>query len=107
MPHMVRPLRPGLFSQGETELFDDGIGQNFARNAFDFGLSLLPTQSSVERKFAVFSLADALEPFVAHFLERAVNRLALGIEDTLLKRDVDVGCHKGIIIRDRLGAGSY
>src|SRR5579864_1122966 len=95
-----RPRRPGLFSQRETELFDDRIGQDLAGDTFDFGLGLFPTQASVQRELEILSLPDALQALAAHLLERAVNRFALGVENTLLERNVDVGCHTLIIIRD-------
>jgi hypothetical protein len=39
------------------------------------------------------SLADFFEALISHFPERALNRFALGIEDTLLEGDINVSFH--------------
>ena len=60
---------------------------------------LFARQATIKGEFEILSLADTLQAFVTHLLEGALNGFALWIENTLLQRDVDVGCHKGIIIR--------
>src|SRR5690242_6863664 len=100
MPHMERPQGSlALFRQGETELFNDWIGQHFAGDALDFRLDLFAGQSPVQRKLKILSLANALQTLVAHLLKCALNGFALRVENAFLQRDVNVGCHKKIIIR--------
>src|SRR5579863_3071065 len=104
--HVETSIRGGevpLFGQRKLELFNDGVGQNFAGNALHFGLSLFARQIAVQRQLKVFSLPHTFQALIAHLLEGALNGLALRIEDTFLERNVDVGCHKEIIIR---GAGT-
>src|ERR1700680_1935803 len=105
MPHIRTskdfPARP-LFGQGETELFDDRIGQHFAGDSLNLGLRLFARQSPVQRQLKILPLANAFQAFVPHFLERAVNGFALRVENAFLQRDVNVGCHKTVIIRDGL-----
>src|SRR5579863_8101065 len=112
MPHMEKPQRspaPELLGQGEreTEFFNHWVGQNFAGDAFDLRLRLFARQSPVQRELKIFSLAHALQALVAHLLERALNGFALRIENTLLQRDVNVGCHKKMIINDRPGSERF
>lgn len=95
-----------LLVQGKPELFDDGVGEHLTGDPFDFSLGLFAGESSLQRELEVLSLAYALQSFVAHFLESALNGLALGIENAFLERDVNVGCHKKIIIREGLGDGA-
>src|ERR1035437_4929097 len=106
MPHIKKTSRdfprPFLLGQGETELFNYGVGQHFAGDALDLGLRLFARQSSVQRQLKILPLANAFQTFVSHLLERALDGLALGVENAFLQRDVDVGCHKKIIIRDGL-----
>src|SRR5215831_16117055 len=101
MPHMTDPLRRlDLFSEAETEFFDDGIRQNLAGNPFDFCLRLFARQNTIEGEFEIFSLPHAFQALVAHFLQRAVDGFTLRIENALLERNVNAGCHKATIIRE-------
>src|SRR5580658_6458329 len=88
MPHM-RGLR-GLVFEGAAILFDYRIGEHFPGNAFNLGLRLFAAQTAIEGKLEILALANIVHAFVAHFLQRALDSLALRIEDTLLERDVDV-----------------
>src|SRR5216684_599709 len=85
--------------EGAAKLFNHWIGEHIAGNALDLGLRLFTTQAAIERQFEVLALADLLQAFIAHLLERTLDGLALGIEDAFLERDVNVGFHrnKGII----------
>src|SRR5258708_15895143 len=62
-----------LLSQGKTEFFNYGVGQNFAGDTLHFGRGLFPRESSVELQFAIFSLANALQTPVSHLLEVALD----------------------------------
>src|SRR5579864_9133606 len=103
MPHIRRPQRiprPLLLGQGETEFFNYGVGQHFAGDALDFRLRLIARESPVQRQLKILTLANALQAFVSHLLERAVNGFALGVENAFLERNANVGCHKNLIIRE-------
>src|SRR5580698_4329368 len=101
MPHMEEPQRisrpeftqPGLLGQGETELFNDGIGQHFTGDPLNFSLCLSRRESPVQSELKIFPLAHTLQTLVAHLLQRALNGLALGVEHAFLERNVDIGCH--------------
>src|SRR5579872_6868449 len=104
IPHIRRPQRicdHFLLGEGETKLFNYRVGQDFAGNPLYFALRVFPGESCVQRQLKIFSLANTLQPFVAHLPERPMNGFSLGVENAFLQRDVDVGCHKNIIIRDR------
>src|SRR5271154_6933544 len=90
-----------LVCEGETELFDNRVGQHFTRNALDLGLRRLAGEPAVKSQLKIFALAHFFEPLVAHLLKRSLDRLALGIENTLLQRDVNVSFHRLSIIRQR------
>jgi hypothetical protein len=89
-----------LLSQGETVLFNDGIGQDFAGDPFNFRLCLVARQATVQSQLEIFPLPNAVQAPVPHFLQSPMNRFALGIEDAFLEGDVHVGCHKSTIIRE-------
>ena len=89
-----------LLSQGETVFFDDGIGQDFAGNPFNFRLCLVARQTTIQSQLEIFALPNALQAFVPHLLQSPMNRFALGIENAFLEGDVHVGCHKNTIIRE-------
>src|SRR5579863_291343 len=93
---------PSLLGQGkrETEFFNYGVGQHFAGDALDLGLRLFAREAAIQRELKILSLAHAIQTLVPHLFQRALNRLALGIENAFLERDVNVGCHKKIIIND-------
>jgi hypothetical protein len=89
-----------LLSQGETVLFNDGIGQDFAGYPFNFRLCLVARQATIQSQLEIFPLPNALQALVSHLLQSPMNRFALGIENAFLEGDVHVGGHKNIIIRE-------
>jgi len=89
-----------LLSQGETEFFNDGIGQDFAGDPFNFRLSLVARQATIQSQLEIFPLPNALQALVPHLLQSPMNRFALGIENAFLEGDVHVSCHKNTIIRE-------
>ena len=95
-------MRPFLLGQREAKFFNYGIGQHFSGNALDLGLRRFARESSVQRELKILSLANALQTFVTHLLEGALDGLALGVKNAFLERDVDVGCHKRFIIREQV-----
>jgi hypothetical protein len=76
-----------------VKLFNDWVGENFSRDAFDLGLRRLAVQPPLQRKFEILTLADFFQTLIAHLFERALDGFALRIENTFLKRDVNVGFH--------------
>jgi ABC-type polysaccharide/polyol phosphate transport system ATPase subunit len=77
------------------KLFNHRICQNIASYASYFRLGFSLAYTAVERKFEILALANFLEALVTHFRQRALDRLSLGIQDALLKRNVHVGFHGG------------
>ena len=84
--------------QRKTKLFDNRIGKHLAGYARYLSLGFGPVKAAIERELKIFALADLLQSLVAHFLQRALDRFALRIQDTLLERDVNVSFHGGAII---------
>src|SRR5205085_2510895 len=93
-----------LVFEGVAILFNDRVGQNLARNALDFRLSVGFGETAIQTDLEVLSLPNALQPLKAHFVQRALDSLALRIQDTFFERDVNVGSHGRNIIR-QLRAG--
>src|SRR5581483_10997085 len=73
-----------LVFQRESVFLDDRVGQYFAGDPFHFRLGLRLGQAAVQADLEVFSLPDALQSFVAHLVQRALDRLALRIQNALL-----------------------
>ena len=96
-----------LLSQGETVFFNDGIGQDFAGNSFNFRLCLVARQATIQSQLEIFPLPNSLQALVPHLLQSPMNRFALGIKDAFLQGDVDVGCHKNTIIREDAQRRTY
>jgi hypothetical protein len=82
-----------LVCERATKLFNDRIGEYFASDAFDFRLRLLAVEGGIQGELEIFSLADFFKALITHLLESAMDGLALGIEHSLLERNVDVGGH--------------
>ena len=59
-------------------------------------LRFFAAQPAIERELEILSLANFFQAFVAHLLERTVDGFALGIENTFLERNVNVGFHGGL-----------
>src|SRR5579863_8942495 len=90
MPHIKTSKRfPVWLLEGESKLFNHGIGQHFASNALHLGLRFVAREATVQRELKIFSLANAFQTLVSHLLERALNGFALGVEDAFLQRSVD------------------
>lgn len=75
------------------ELFDDGIGEDFAGDALDFGAGGVWSEGVIEGEEEVFALADGGYALVVHAGEGVADGLALGVEDGGLERDVDMCLH--------------
>lgn len=105
MPLAVGEVRAMKRDQGESvlegvaKLFDDRVGQDFACHLLDFGLSFILRESAVQADLEILALANVVQTLVAHFVESALNGLALGIQNALLEGDVNVGLHPNVIIR--------
>ena len=74
-----------LFGERETKLFDDRVGQHFARDPLDLGLSLFAREATIKGDFEILPLADALKSLVAHLFQRALDGFTLRIENCLLQ----------------------
>ena len=75
------------------KLFNHRIREDLARHALDLALGRRFVHS-VEGDLEVLALPDIGDPLISHLAERTVNGLALGIENGLLERDVNVGFHR-------------
>src|SRR4051795_6855919 len=75
------------------EFLDHRIAEYFFRHALDFGLRSGLIESAIQRDLKVLALPDLAHALVTHLVERAMDGLALRIEDGLLQRDVNVGFH--------------
>src|SRR5579864_3778527 len=95
-----RPSANSLVFQGVAVFFNHGIGEDLPRYAFHLRLRLGLAKVVVERELKVLALADITQALVAHLLQRALNGLALRVQNALLERDVDVSFHRCFIIRD-------
>src|SRR5713226_8796119 len=85
-----------LVFEGETKLFNHRIGQDVAGDARYFRLHLAPIQAAIEYELEIFALAYLFQPLTSHFLERALDRLSLWIQNALLERHVYVSFHGGL-----------
>ena len=56
-------------------------------------MTTIPRNTALQRDLEVLALAHVAHALVTHFVERAVDGLALRIENSLLQRDVNVGFH--------------
>ncbi len=65
----------------EGEVFDDGVGEDLAGDAFDFGVGGGWIEAVFEGEEEVFALADVGDAAVVHAAERSGYGLALGVED--------------------------
>src|SRR5437762_2566656 len=83
------------------ELLDHGVAENFFRHPFHFGLRGRLVKPAIQRDLEILALAHVAHAFVTHLVERAVDGLALRIEDSLLQRDVNVGFHGWIDYKSR------
>jgi hypothetical protein len=91
-------LKSGFEAEGE--FFDDGVGEDFARDALDFTLCLgeIGGKRVVESEQEVLTLADVGDAFVFHAAERTGDGLALRVEHGPLQCHVYMGLHLTLII---------
>jgi len=85
-----------LLVKFEAEFFDDGIGEDFAGDLFDFFAGGVFGEA-VEVEDEEFALADGLDFGVSERRKGVVDGLALRIEDSGFGHDPDVSFHAGII----------
>src|SRR5580700_3305425 len=85
--------KPGLVFEGISILFDDRVGEDLAGDAVDLRFGFGLAEFAVERKLEIFALAHIPQSLVAHLLQRALDGLALWIQDTLLERHINVSSH--------------
>src|SRR5215469_12023672 len=86
--------RGELILERESELFNDGVSQHFAGHALNLRLGFGLVQAAVQCDLEVLALAHVLQTPVSHLLKRSLNGFTLGIQDTLLKGDVNESSHR-------------
>src|SRR5882724_1870826 len=84
-----------LIFEGVSELFYDWIGEYVPSDSSDFGFCFRTRKPSIQRELKILALPHAFQSLITHFLESSLDRLSLGIEDTLLQRNVHVSFHGG------------
>jgi hypothetical protein len=84
--------------EGEAEFFDNRISQDFASHAPNFRFRFRTSQSTVKCELKVLTLANLFQALVAHFLQSALDRLSLRIQNALLQRNINVSFHGGFLI---------
>ena len=88
----------------EGELFDDGVGEDLARDPVHFEFGCFRCERVVEGEQEVLSLADVGDAFVFHATEGSGDGLALSIEYGAFQSDINVGLHGTDYSFGRLGA---
>jgi hypothetical protein len=73
-----------LVFEGETVLFNDGIGQNFARDPLYFGVRFVLGDSAVESNFEILSLSYLVQTLITNLGQGAMDGLSLRIQNALL-----------------------
>src|SRR3954469_20142943 len=76
------------------EFLDDRVRKHLARHALHLGFRRIAIHA-VQADLKILSLPDVLHSLVAHLAEGSLDRLSLGVENTLLQRDVYVSFHGG------------
>jgi hypothetical protein len=99
-----KTARPGdalqaLLYDFEAKFFDDGIGEDFFRDALGLRLSVFAGKA-IEIENKEFALADVFDGAEAETGEGVLNRLTLRIENGALWHDPHV-CFHGAIIAKR------
>jgi len=79
--------------EGETEFFDNRIGENFSSHALNFRFRFRPGKSAVQCELEIFALTDFLQALIAHFLESTLDGFSLRIQNALLQRNIHVSFH--------------
>ena len=80
--------------EAEGIFLDDGIGEDFARDAIDLGVGVGLGERRSEAKDEVFALADVVDTLIAHAGESLGDGFSLGVEDGALQRDIDMSLHR-------------
>jgi len=83
----------GLLLDAVGVFLDDGIGEDLACDALDFGAGGVGVQAVGERKCEVFALTHGGDIGKTDLAKSVVDRLSLRIEDRCLQRDVDMRLH--------------
>jgi hypothetical protein len=77
----------------ESELFDDGVGEDLAGDAFDFDAGFFRIDAVFDGQEEVLALANIGNVFVFHATQGVGDGLALGIENRAFESDVNVSLH--------------
>src|SRR5215469_13718641 len=86
--------RGELILERESEFFNDRVSQHFAGHALNLRLGFGLVQAAVQCNLEILALAHVFQTPVPQLLERSLNGFTLGIEHTLLKRDVNESSHR-------------
>jgi hypothetical protein len=92
-PYKLTHCPAGLFLYAVGELFDYGVGEDFAGDALDLGAGGLRRQAVGERKGEILALAHGGDVCKPDLVEGILDGLALRIEDRRLQRDIDIRLH--------------
>ena len=82
-----------LFLYAVREFFDDGVGKDFAGDAFYLGAGGVGGQAFCEGNREILALAHAGNICKADFAQRVLDGLALGVQHRWLQRDIDMRLH--------------
>src|SRR5215831_3205440 len=91
----------GSIDDLKAVFLDDGIGEDFFRDALELLLSFVAVPA-IEIQNEEFSLADVFHGGIAKAGKSVLNSLSLGIEDGALWHDPNVCFHRGIITFGRM-----
>ena len=75
------------------KFFNHRIGEHVFGDSLHLGLCGVFVQAAIQVQFKEFALAHRPYAFITHFFKRAVNGLALRIEDGGLEHNCDVSLH--------------
>jgi len=85
-----------------VEFLNDRVGEYFTGDTLDLSLRLVAGETAVERELEILALADVGDCGMAELFQRAVNGLALWVEDSLLERDVYVSFNELFLLNYRV-----
>jgi hypothetical protein len=84
---------PSVF-ESEGELLDDGVGEDFAGDAFDLSFGGALFEAIFEGQQEILSLPDIGDATVFHTAESICNCLPLGIQHGSFESYIDMSLHR-------------
>lgn len=77
----------------EPELFNDGIGEHFARDPLYLRMGGGCVERIGQADYKILTLPQVLDSLILHLPEGAVDGLTLRVKDRLFERDIDMSLH--------------